>query len=65
MVGEYLVSAWEENKTMWQIYRWFDGSYLCKSGGRDHTESLKELQENMTCLKVNGNKIEDFFVFLT
>ena len=34
MVGEYLVSAWEENKTMWQIYRWFDGSYLCKSGGR-------------------------------
>ena len=31
----------------------------------DHAESLKELQENKTCLKVNANKIEAFFVFLT
>ena len=31
----------------------------------DDAESLKELQENMKCFKVNGNILEAIFMFLT
>ena len=31
----------------------------------DDAESLKELQENMNCFKVNGNILEAIFMFLT
>ena len=51
MVGQYLVWAWEEKKTMWQIYRRFEGSTGARMEEEDHAESLKHLQHNRTLSK--------------
>ena len=51
MVGEYLVWAWEEMKTMWHICKRFEGSSWFKLEEEDHAESLKQFQDNMTLSK--------------